>query len=275
MALLILPGAGGEKGNSPPKLLSSAFPHYLLKAPMMERNDLHIWSADLDEPIDGVETLLTLDELDKASRFKFPVHRQRFIHGRGILRILLGHYLGKQPQEVQIGYGPSGKPMIESALSFNLAHSGQMAVYAFSFEGALGIDVERVHAIPEMSGVAKIFFSPQEYDEWKSLPASEQEVAFFNCWTRKEAFVKAVGVGISELLKEFVVSFAPGTDPELLHLDPKHGRKEFWKIISFEPAKGYLGAVAVANSEARPGSWRFQVSQSAAIASSNPATSGL
>ena len=264
MALLILPGEGNSNGTKPAKLLTGPVPSYTLKAPMLERNDLHVWSADLDEVIHCAEALLSTEELDKAARFKFVLHRQRFIHGRAILRILLGHYLGKTPQGIEISYGAAGKPVVDSGLSFNLAHSGQMAVFGFTFDGALGIDVERVHAMPEIGGVAKIFFSEQEYDIWKNLPENLQEPAFFNCWTRKEAFVKAVGVGISDLLKDFSVAFEPGTDAALIHLEAKHGQKECWKMISFEPASGYVGAAAVANPEIKVSNWHFQLSQSQA-----------
>jgi 4'-phosphopantetheinyl transferase len=263
MALLILPDAGDVHQKRP--IASAATgPSLGVKIPPLQADQSHLWSVDLDQPVPRAETLLSADELDKAGRYKFAVHRERFIHGRALLRLMLAHYTGEAPEKLRLNYGPAGKPAIAHGPSFNVAHSGAVALFAFAQDGQLGVDVERIHSLPEMAGVAKIFFSNSEYESWKSLPAEEQELAFFQCWTRKEAFVKAIGDGISELLKDFVVAFEPGTECALLELNGKYGAKSAWKLQSFEPAIGYLGALAISNPHATTNAWRLELSSTSA-----------
>src|SRR6476620_7910163 len=184
-------------------------------APLSLSSDVvHVWRAGLEQSPGLQETLLrTLsdDERARADRFHFDQHRRRFVLTRAFLRALLGRYLAIGPEEVRFVYGPYGKPSLADEhgahrLRFNASHSHELAVYAFAQEREIGIDVE--HIQQEFAGeeIARQFFSTYEVNTLLALPKSEQAAAFFRCWTRKEAYIKAIGSGLSHPLDEFDVT---------------------------------------------------------------------
>jgi 4'-phosphopantetheinyl transferase len=208
--------------------------------------EVHLWRASLDCEISALsrlEATLSADELARADRFVFKTDRSYFVAARGILRELLGAYLMLSPTELQFCYGNHGKPALDpetdcSGLQFNLSHSGGVGVYAFSHGRKLGIDVEQIR--PQLAGedIARRYFAARELAELRALPPQLRVTGFFLCWTRKEAYVKAHGAGLSIPLDSFVVSLTPGRPPELHSVDSAQ-----WSLRSFEPSPGYVAAI--------------------------------
>jgi 4'-phosphopantetheinyl transferase len=195
------------------------------------------------EVVRSAHALLSEAERARAARFAFDRDRRRFIVGRAQLKRLLAARLGIPPESVEVVYGAHGKPALaphlaESNLHFNVSHRDGLAVYAFSRKGAVGIDVEAIRPIPDGDRIASRFFSRHEYASWSSLAAAAKPVGFFNCWTRKEAFVKALGDGLTYPLDAFDVSLAPWEPARILR-----GARG-WSLDSFSPAPGFIGAIA-------------------------------
>ena len=166
--------------------------------------DLHLWGADLDCFKPGHwDPLLSSDELARAEQLRVPEAQRRFITGRGLLRTLLGHYLGQHPAQVRLAYGSQGKPYLEHnggcPLAFNLAHSGSLVVMAFGGRDPIGVDVEQVRPHPQMERVARQRFTPAEYAHWQQVPEPQRLRLFLQIWTAKEACLKAEGLGIRHL----------------------------------------------------------------------------
>jgi 4'-phosphopantetheinyl transferase len=208
--------------------------------------EIHVWHAALDRDerdLARLQATLSADEKARADRFRFAKDKNHYTVARGLLRELLGNYLQKPPASMEFTYGPHGKPALagknaSSGISFNLSHSFGLAVYAFSKGRDLGIDVE--HVQPESAGedIARRFFSPREVGDLRSLPPEARTEAFFLCWTRKEAYIKALGTGLHTPLDSFSVSLRPGQPAEFLE-----GAGPRWHIAAFEPAEGYAAAV--------------------------------
>jgi 4'-phosphopantetheinyl transferase len=169
-------------------------------------NEVEIWRARLDEhsasTIQRLSGLLSSDEVARAGRFFFDRDRQRFVVGRGILRTLLGGYLGRAPAEIVLSYGPNEKPALATPagvpppIFFNVAHSEGLALFAFTTAGEIGVDVERIREIPDWESVAEVSFSPQELARLRRCPEHRRQRDFFCTWTRQEALLKAAGVGL-------------------------------------------------------------------------------
>jgi 4'-phosphopantetheinyl transferase len=194
--------------------------------------------------------LLSDAERQKAARFTFERDARRFIVARARLRQHLATRLGERPESIDLVYGPQGKPALgrrfaDSGLQFNVSHRDEVAVYAFSSGGAIGIDVEAVHALPEANNIAARFFSHRENAAYRALEPHDQAQGFFNCWTRKEAFIKAQGDGLSHRLDRFDVSLTPGEPAEILRVDDTPGSRCGWRLESFSPAAGFVAAVVV------------------------------
>lgn len=210
---------------------------------------VHVWRHRLEQPAELHENYLrTLaeDERTRASRFHFDKHRRHFVSGRGFLRALLARYLDTAPEEVRFAYGPYGKPVLdgahrESSLRFNASHSGEWAVYAFVQDHEVGVDVEHIKADFETEGIAERFFSPLEVQTLQALQEEEKPAAFFRCWTRKEAYIKAIGSGLSHPLDSFDVTLVPG-EPAAL------SRAEGWSLFDLEFEPDYAAALAVEGS---------------------------
>ncbi|MGQ0750493.1 MAG: 4'-phosphopantetheinyl transferase family protein [Betaproteobacteria bacterium] len=194
--------------------------------------------------------MLSPDESDRAGRHAYERDWRRFVVARGRLRELLAARLETCPETIEFSYGKHGKPMLappfsRSGLHFNVAHSGDLAVYAFSHEGEVGVDVEALRALPDADDIAARFFSTVEHNAYRGLDTCHKRIGFFNCWTRKEAFLKALGDGLHHPLDAFDVSLAPGEPAQLLRLAGDSGEHCGWRLASFIPAPGYVGALAI------------------------------
>jgi 4'-phosphopantetheinyl transferase len=202
------------------------------------------------EAVHSESELLSDLELQRASRFVRDQDRGRFIQGRGTLRRLLGSRLRIPPHAVDLVVGPHGKPALapglrRSGLQFNVSHCAQVAAFGFSWGREIGVDVEAVRPVPEADAIARQFFSPREVEAYFALPTPDRRLGFFNCWTRKEAFVKARGDGLAFGLDRFDVSLDPRGPARILRVDREPGERCGWMLGDFNPAPGFVGAVVV------------------------------
>jgi 4'-phosphopantetheinyl transferase len=215
----------------------------------LAEDEIHVWRAWLDRPVGRIEHSLSADEWTRADRFHFDRDRRRFVAGRAILRAILARYLDLAPGAIVFRYLPHGKPVLatpslRSAVEFNLAHADRLALYVFSASGDVGIDVERLRPIPDAAQIAERFFVAGERASLRSLPPESVDEAFLSCWTRKEAYLKAVGAGLSAPLDTCEVTLAPGEPARLLRIVDDSQQGSPWLLRSLVPAPGYLGACA-------------------------------
>jgi 4'-phosphopantetheinyl transferase len=233
---------------------------------VLSKDEVHVFCAALKQPLWGLQQLaeiLSPDEQLRANNFYFEKDRCRFIVCRGILRTILGRYLDIEPSQVQFSYGVHSKPALletnssHSLVQFNLSHSQELALYAFTLKRQVGIDVEYIRSIDDIDSLAKHFFSEQEYTVLRKLPESQKQVAFFNCWTRKEAYIKATGQGLSLPLNQFEVSFIPGEKARLLRTFTDSKEASLWSLQELTPNPEYIAAIAVQgfNSQLKMFSW--------------------
>jgi 4'-phosphopantetheinyl transferase len=190
-----------------------------------------------------------------------------FIVARAVLRMILGRYLQIEPKQVQFSYGYHGKPELaerlgDTELRFNLAHSHELALYAFTRGREIGVDIEYLRFIPDAEQIAASFFSAGEIAALQALPANQRQMAFFACWTSKEAYVKAVGKGLALPLDQFEVSLAPGEPAGLLNVKGAPGEAPRWSLNTWTPAPGYVAALAVKGRNWQPTYWQFPKSTS-------------
>lgn len=225
--------------------------------PHLGHADVHVWCAELDLPrttLDRYTHLLAPDEQERADRFKFERDRIRYIAGRGWLRILLGRYLDRDPRELRFSYSAYRKPALVDAsdpssrreLKFNLSHCEGIAVYGIALDEEVGIDVERVRPVHDSAAIADRFFSPLERKALRRLPVSAWDEGFFRCWTRKEAYIKACGEGLSLPLTSFDVTVS---GPAAL-LRSHAGDPAAWSLVHLLPADGFVGVVALRRKQA-------------------------
>jgi 4'-phosphopantetheinyl transferase len=222
----------------------------------LDINEVHVWKASLEAPHNDVNhfmRVLSADECDRARRFHFEKDRRHWIVAHGILRLLLGRYLDVEANELQFAINDYGKPALvqpsrKSRLHFNLSHSGEIALYAFAYDRQVGIDVEHMRGSLDYEEVATHYFSSYECSVLRALPDSLREKAFYTCWARKEAYIKARGTGLSQPLDEFDVSLTPSEPAALLadrHDPEAPGR---WSLCTLAPGDRYAGALAVEGS---------------------------
>lgn len=207
--------------------------------------------------VDAAMALLSLAEQRRASRFVRARDRRRFAVARAGLRQLLAARLRVRPEAVEFAYGSRGKPALaaplaDSGLCFNVTHADELAAYAFSFGPEIGVDIEAVQSMPDADSVAAKFFSPSENAAYRALDAREKTMGFFNCWTRKEAFVKAIGAGLGYALDSFDVSLVPTEPARFLRIENRYGPRFGWSLHSFVPARGFIGAVVIECPAASP-----------------------
>ena len=210
-------------------------------------------AANLDLTPDSLHRMslwLSEDERQRAGRFAFERGWRRFVAARGRLRELLAERLAVHPESIAFSYGKHGKPALaaplaKSGLRFNLAHSGELAVYAFSRGGAVGVDVEVARTLPDADAIAARFFSAAEQRAYCALQPCHKQRGFFNCWTRKEAFLKALGDGLHQPLDTFDITLAPGEPARILRVGDTPGDECGWRLETFVPAPGYVGAVVI------------------------------
>ena len=219
--------------------------------------EVHVRIASLDRrqsELRFFESILAEDEINRANRFRFHKDRERFVAGRGLLRMILSSYVGVPANEIIFTYGCYGKPRLHRQdsrpIEFNLAHSGGTAIYAITRDRPVGVDIEMIKDEFPLESVAEHFFSAVEVAALHSLPQPMQRIAFFKCWTRKEAFIKAVGDGLSCPLSDFDVSLTPGEPARLLSV--RWGSDEaHWSMEDIESVAGYAAAIVFSGPQCR------------------------
>ncbi|MBZ5683742.1 MAG: 4'-phosphopantetheinyl transferase superfamily protein [Acidobacteriia bacterium] len=215
---------------------------------------VHLWQRRLDAPgaeVSACYELLSIEEQERARRFRVERPRNEFVLTRGTLRSLLAQYLGSTPQDIRFRYAGHGKPALEgeSGLSFNVSHTNGLALMAFVKQRAIGVDVENVGREVEAERLAERFFSEHERQALRPLGGDELQAAFFRCWTRKEAYIKAKGEGLSLPLHQFDVSIVEGDRDALLATRPDADEAARWTICDIPIGSGFAAAVAVATRE--------------------------
>jgi len=220
-------------------------------------SEVEIWQislARMGDSIQALRSLLSHDEIQRANRFAFEIDRSRFFIARAAMRQILGGYMGIAPQELTFSYSQNGKPELhaefeKAGLTFNLSHSRELALLAVT-RGAsrVGIDVEFVdHEFPGEEIVER-FFSVSEMKTLHGVPANQRADAFFCCWTRKEAYVKALGEGLSVPLHSFDVSFGPNAPAALMHVSTHPDEISRWSMYEINVPRGYRAALVVEGS---------------------------
>jgi 4'-phosphopantetheinyl transferase len=219
----------------------------------LQDDEVHVWRAWLDLPTARLEQLhriLSEDEKAKAARFYFSKDRDHYTAARGFLRTLLGRYLAVEPAQIQFSYNQYGKPDLapgarQTPVRFNLAHSHGLALFAFNRSREIGIDLEWMRPDRATGEIADRFFAPAEAAALRALPAELRPRAFFNCWTCKEAFIKARGLGLFLALDQFVVTLAPDETPALVRAEGDPNASSRWSLSGLDAAEGYAAAMAV------------------------------
>jgi 4'-phosphopantetheinyl transferase len=227
------------------------------ETPRLDPGVVHVWRVQLPEsdasPFPPSEIdVLHADEIDRAWRFRSEELKRHFVRCRSALRMILASYLSCAPAELRFEYGEHGKPMLRSTTRgfgplsphFNLSHADRLALVAVTLDCPIGVDVERVRSFADADRLAQRFFAPREYAKYTTLAGAARHAGFFNCWTRKEAFVKARGEGLSLPLQSFEVTLEPHEPARVIHVEPHPGEAEEWSMFGFEPAAGYCAAVA-------------------------------
>jgi 4'-phosphopantetheinyl transferase len=223
---------------------------------ILNPHDVHLWYASLAlTPIQEKEYTLFLsaDEIARAERFHFPEHKRRYIAARAILRNILSQYISINPKKIQFSYSPQGKPFIsDQRLQFNVSHSHDMAIYGFINHSAIGVDIERISDTYH-DGVAKRYFSAQEYQGLNQLPPEQRVVAFYRIWSRKEAVIKALGQGLSFPLASFSVPVEETFSMVEIEIDFQG--KSYWHLENVQVHPGYQAACVTA---ARVNNWIYR-----------------
>ncbi len=225
-------------------------------------NEVHIWRTNLDLNLNFVEELqsfLSEDEKIRAEKFYFPKHRNRYIVGRGVLRLILAQYLGIKPTNLKFEYTNRGKPYLstnlsgnlsgnnsETTLEFNLSHSQEIGLYGFTWQRKIGVDLEFLRPMPDADKIAKRFFSPKESNLISSIfHPKKQQTTFFQIWTAKEAYLKATGDGLGGCLDQFEVSLIPDMTTGLIEIKGDKILTSNWYLYHFMPLANYVATIAV------------------------------
>jgi 4'-phosphopantetheinyl transferase len=212
--------------------------------------EVHLWAIRFEASEDRFERCrqwLDSGERERAARFHFERHARAYILGRGALRALIGAYLNLPPEAIRFRYGAKGKPALDlgpAGIAFNFSNSGPFGLYAFALGCELGVDVEELRPVPEIENIAARFFARDEISDLMSLPEPERPCAFFRCWTRKEAYVKAVGDGLSVPLDSFRVALLAGEPARITHLGGSEESGLGWTLHDVSPTREHVGALA-------------------------------
>jgi 4'-phosphopantetheinyl transferase len=229
--------------------------------PDLALHHVDVWRISLDcqpDTVKHLESTLSVDESQRAARFHFPTDEERYIVAHGSLRYILSRYLSSDSEQLTFSKNEYGKPALNGhSLEFNLSHSGEFALVAVTQEHKVGVDLERIRLDMELDSMARRFFSPNEVSELMTLPSEQKEVGFFNCWTRKEAYIKAHGLGLSLPLDSFDVSLAPNKPAILRATRPNSREVDRWSLFSLDVESNYAAAVTVEMQEAEIRLWNF------------------
>lgn len=215
----------------------------------IDGRSVHVWSVrtEASEAVAArFDRVLAPDERGRAARFPFNHLRHSFVIARGALRTLLGRYLNISPASIQFKYGSKGKPalLMPASLNFNASHSGGLAVFAFTCCCEVGVDVEQIRVMQDTQNIADRSFCSEESAELMSLPANHRERAFFLCWTRKEAYIKAIGDGLSAPLNGFRVTVQPSEPVRFMHIEHDTNAAKEWTLHDLRLASNYAAALA-------------------------------
>ncbi len=230
----------------------------LTQPPILALNTVDVWRASLQvshRKLEQFSNHLTREEKKQGTRFIKDKDKKYFTVARGVLRWILGQYLSIPPKDIKFYYGEYGKPYLSKAgqnhlLQFNLSHAGDMIVCAVTQGQPIGVDIECIQAQVDYETITKRFFSSNEFEALLALPPNERQAGFFRLWTRKEAFVKAIGKGLSFPFRDFSVTLDQEKG-KILHIRNSTQRANKWSLIPFMPAAGYIGALAVAKKPIR------------------------
>ena len=232
---------------------------------ILDNNAVHVWRVSLDQSPSQIALFrkdLNDDERSRADRFYFSRDRERFIVARGILRAILGRYSNRAPESLSFTYSAHGKPALvpesdADRIRFNLSHSNGKALYAINRGREIGVDIEFIRGDLEAEQIAERFFSHSEIETLRALPPSLRKYAFFLCWTRKEAYIKARGEGLSLALDQFDVSLAPGEPAALLSTRSGSDEALRWSLRNLTPASGYAAALATEGCDWTLSCWQW------------------
>lgn len=248
-------------------ITARAFPTWRCpgEALILGNNEVHVWRAALDHSSSQIDSLLyTLaeDERARAEQFYFQIDRERFIVAHGVLRKILGFYLNRPAQTVSFCYGSHAKPALVwksdgNPIHFNMSHSYDVALYALTRGREVGIDLEFIRDNLEVDQLAERFFSQSEVATLRALPVRLRNYAFFLCWTRKEAYIKARGEGLSLPLDQFDVSLIPGVPAALLRTQADPDEALRWSLQELSIGPGYVSALAVGGRGCSLSCWQW------------------
>ena len=232
---------------------------------VLGNDEVHVWRAGLSRDpswSQGHLDTLSADERVRAERFHFAVDRAHFVAARGILRAILGGYLKRTPESLAFRYGAHGKPALaedssDEEIRFNVSHSGGEALYAVTRGRDVGVDIERVRDDLAVAEIAARFFSPRETATLQALPVGMQRRAFFRIWTRKEAYIKGRGEGLSLPLDEFDVSSGGGDTDMLIDTRSDRPGASRWSIRDIAAGPGFAAALAAESAGWRLACWQW------------------
>ncbi len=232
---------------------------------VLNHDDVHIWRIALDQPaarLPFYAQTLAPDEVKRAERFYFEHDRQHYTVGRGALRMILSRYTGIAPSRLEFSYSSYGKPALAEAtggatLRFNLSHSAGLALCAVTRNREVGVDIEGMRTLTELKQISAHFFSTNENAVLHALPEAIQPEAFFTCWTRKEAYIKAIGEGLSMPLDSFDVSLVPGEPAALLAVRGMQEEAARWSLRELFPGPGYMAAIVVEGHDWQMQCWQW------------------
>lgn len=216
--------------------------------PVLQAGEVHVWTLPSSRFLQEL-AVLSPEERERAGRYHFDSDRSLYIAGRAGARHLIAAYAGNvDPASLRFVAGEHGKPALEHApdpLDFNWSHSGELAIFAITRAGQVGVDVERTARFADIDAIAERVFSERELATYRLHEGDERRIAFFNGWTRKEAFIKATGEGLTRALKGFDVAISPAETVCLQAIDGSAEAAACWSLHAFEPQPGYAAAVAV------------------------------
>lgn len=225
---------------------------------------VHVWRASLrlvGSCVQDMQQILTADEMERARRFRFARHRERFIVGRAALRIILAGYLGVGPADLRLSYTACGKPVLRADLGeelhFNLSHSDNLALCAVARGRRLGIDLERIRPVPEADQIAEDYFTARETAALRDLSAHDKAKAFLRYWVLREAYGKALGDGLSLALDQCLVSLSPEQPTKLPQAPGDRCEAPRWRLAELLPGPGYVAAIAVEGHAWRLSCWHW------------------
>lgn len=219
---------------------------------VLRSEEIHVWRVSVAQHVcarSELRSVLSPEERDREARFHFAADRDQFLVAHGLLRVLIGRYLGEEPQQLLFAQGSYGKPTLDLSakktdLRFNLSHSKGLVLCAVAKGREVGVDVEHIHHMADFQRIAEKYFSPAEQAELAASPAESRLVGFFEIWTLKEAFLKARGLGLSGLLSGFSVSRTPDESGNCLAHSSDGGDVAGWSLQRLSPGPGYVGALA-------------------------------